>query len=98
MPDWKNEVRKRLSNLRLAPMREAEIVEELAQHLEDRYEQLLLGGATKEEAYRAALLELTESDLLSRELRQVERPVQQEPVVLGARHQRRVSTRYACGG
>ena len=84
MPDWKEEIRKRLSGLRLPPTREAEIVEELAQHLDDRYEQSLQGGATKEEAYQAALLELTESDLLAQELRRVERPVQQEPVVPGA--------------
>jgi putative ABC transport system permease protein len=84
MPDWKAEIRKLLSELRLSPMREAEIVEELSQHLDDRYEQSLQGGATREEAYQAALLELTESDLLAQELRRVERPVGQEPVVLGA--------------
>ena len=70
-------------------MREAEIVEELSQHLDDRYEQSLQGGATREEAYQATLLELTGSDLLARELRRVERPVGQEPVVLGA--QRRMN-------
>ena len=85
MPDWKDEIRKLLSGLRLAPTREAEIVEELSQHLEDRFEQLVQGGATREEASRAALLELTESDLLAEELRRVERPVQQEPLVMGAR-------------
>jgi putative ABC transport system permease protein len=85
MPDWKEEIKRRLSGLRLAPTREAEIIEELAQHLDDRYEQLLQGGSTKEEAYQTVLLELTESDLLAQELRRVERPAQQEPVVLGAR-------------
>jgi putative ABC transport system permease protein len=89
MPDWKKEIRKRLSRLRLQPTRESEIVEELAQHLDDRYEQSLRGGATEEEAYQATLLELTESDLLAQELRQVERPVRREPVVLGA--QRRMN-------
>jgi putative ABC transport system permease protein len=89
MPDWKKEIRRRLSRLRLQPTREAEIVEELAQHLDDRYEQSLQGGATQEEAYQAALLELTGSDLLTQELRRVERPVEQEPVVLGA--QRRIN-------
>src|SRR5713101_436409 len=69
--------------MKLAPTREAEIVEELAQHLEDRYEELLTGGATDEEAYRAALKELSETDLLAQELGQVERPIPQEPVVLG---------------
>ena len=33
MPDWKEHVRPRLSGLRLSPTREAEIVEELSQHL-----------------------------------------------------------------
>jgi predicted permease len=84
MPDWKEEVRRRLSGLRLAAAREAEIVEELSQHLEDRYEQSLRAGATEEEAYAAALLELTESDLLAQGLRGVERTVRREPLVPGA--------------
>ena len=83
MPDWQDEVRRRLSGLRLKPTRESEIVEELSQHLEDRYEQSLRGGASREEAYRAALQELTESDLLAQGLRRVERPVRLEPVVPG---------------
>ena len=83
MPDWQDEVRRRLSGLRLSPTRETEIVEELAQHLEDRHAQALRGGASAEEAYRAALQELTESDLLAQGLRRVERPVRLEPVVPG---------------
>jgi putative ABC transport system permease protein len=85
MPDWKEVVRRRLSGSGLAPTREAEIVEELAQHLEDRYEQSLRGGASEEEARQAALLELTESDLLAQELRRVERPERREAVTLGER-------------
>ncbi|HEX8282764.1 MAG TPA: ABC transporter permease [Pyrinomonadaceae bacterium] len=84
MPDWKSEIRARLSGLRLKPTREADIVEELAQHLEDRYEQSLAGGASEEEAYRAVLQELTEGDLLTQGLRRVERPVGREPVVPGS--------------
>jgi hypothetical protein len=34
MIDWKEEIRQRLPGLKLEPTREAEIVEELAQHLE----------------------------------------------------------------
>jgi putative ABC transport system permease protein len=90
MPDWKEEIRRRLSGLRLSGAREAEIIEELAQHLDDRYEQLLEGGATKEEAYRAVLLELTESDLLAEGLSRVERSVRHEPVVLGERRRMNV--------
>jgi putative ABC transport system permease protein len=83
MPDWKEEIRKRVASLRLAPTREAEIVEELAQHLEDRYEQLLRGGASSDEAYQQSLAELAESDLLARELRRVHRTVNQDQVVMG---------------
>ena len=55
MPDWKPEIRRRLPNLQLPPTREAAIVEELAQHLDDCSAELLVGGATTDEAYRAAL-------------------------------------------
>src|SRR5256885_7880556 len=85
MADWKKEIRERLAGLRLAPTREAEIVEELAQYLEDCYEELLAGGATKSDAWRKTLAELNESDLLARELNKIEHPISQEPVVLGAR-------------
>ena len=44
MPDWEEHVRPRLSGLRFSPTREAEIVEELSQHLEDRYRELIAGG------------------------------------------------------
>jgi len=37
MPDWKEAVRERLRGLNLEGAREDEIVEELAQHLGDRY-------------------------------------------------------------
>jgi len=84
VPEWKEEIRERLADLKLAPPRETEIVEELAQHLEDRYEELLTDGATEEEAARAVLAELTRS-ILVRELRRVERTVPDEPVVWGAR-------------
>src|SRR5262245_11071656 len=84
MPEWKLEIRKRLANLKLDPAREAEIVEELSQHLEDRYAESLASGATLEEAYRAAIAELLDNESLARELLQVENQVSQEPVVLGA--------------
>ena len=83
MPDWKKEIRERLAGLRLAPTREAEIVEELAQYLEDCYEELLAGGTTKADAGRKTLQELNESDLLAQELNTIERKVNQETVVLG---------------
>src|SRR5436190_22193044 len=88
MPDWKAEIRRRLAGLQLEPTREAEIVEEFTQHLEDRYKELLTGGAAEAEAARGALAELSEYALLVRELRRVERQVPQEPIVLGTRRRR----------
>ncbi len=83
MPEWKNEISARLANLKLEPAREAAIVEELSQYLEDCCEELLASGATADEAYRAALAELSESELLARELRRVERQTNPEPIILG---------------
>ena len=52
MPDWNEQIREQLADLKLAPAREAEIVEELAQHAEDRYRELRTGGVTEAEARR----------------------------------------------
>jgi predicted permease len=83
MPDWKSEIRRRLQNSQLAPAREAAIVEELAQYLDDYYAELLTDGKTEAEAYRQTLTELHGSELLAHELRWAERQVSQEPIVLG---------------
>src|SRR5262245_52640871 len=83
MPDWKAEIRRRLQSSRLTPTREAAIVEELAQYLDDHYAELLAGGAAEAEAYQRTIAELSGSELLARELRRVERQISQEPVVLG---------------
>jgi putative ABC transport system permease protein len=82
-PQWKSEIRRRLADLRLAPTREAAIVEELAQYLEDCYAELLAGGASEAEAYEQALADLSGSEFLTRELRRMERQAPQEPIVLG---------------
>ena len=54
MTEWKEEISKRLANLNLEPTREAEIVEELSQHLEDSYQELLYTGISEAEARRLA--------------------------------------------
>src|SRR5262245_2338528 len=92
MPEWKQEIRERLAPLNLAPTREAEIVEELGQHLEDRYAELSSRGAASEEAYRKALAELIESGLLECGLRRVERQVAPEPLTLGTNRRRNMIT------
>jgi putative ABC transport system permease protein len=83
MPDWKPEIRRRLAGLQLAPTREAAIVEELAQYLDDCYAELLISGVTEAEARWQTLAELSGSELLQRELRRVERQIAPEPIVLG---------------
>ena len=40
-PRWTTEVRTRLSPLKLSPTRESEIVQELSQHLEEHFQELL---------------------------------------------------------
>lgn len=61
MPDWKAIIRERVSQLHLEPASESDLVEEFAEHLEDCHRELLVGGATEEEAYQAALSELDET-------------------------------------
>jgi putative ABC transport system permease protein len=84
MANWKDEIKERLAALNLSPAREADIVEELSQHLEDRYAELRRAGATAEEADQKVRLELNDGRLLARELLRVERAMAAEPVVLGA--------------
>ena len=56
MPEWKKEIEARLAPLRIEPAREAEIVEELSQHLNDRYEELVARGSSEEAARRELLV------------------------------------------
>lgn len=84
MPDWKREINQQLAGLSLPPAREAEIVEEVAQHLEDRYRELLAGGATEAEARRVALGEISEQNLLAKEVERVEPRGPNASLVLGA--------------
>jgi putative ABC transport system permease protein len=77
MPDWAREVHTRLSSLRLSPTREAEIVDELSQHLNDRYRELTAGGTSSEEATRLTLTEFRSGNVLAQymaPLRQVHPP------------------------
>src|SRR5579859_4082523 len=64
MSKWTAAIRKRLEGLKIPPEREAEIIDELASHLQDRYEELTAEGATAEEAYRRSIEEVNYTDLL----------------------------------
>ena len=83
MPEWKDKIRTRLTGLNLTPVRENEIVEELSQHLEDRYQEMRSAGTSDAQACEIVLSELIHNDLLARDLKRVERAVVQEPVILG---------------
>src|SRR5215813_1705898 len=83
MPDWKPGIRRRLAGVKLAPAREAAIIEELAQYMDDCYAELRSSGATKTDAYQQTLAELDGSELMAHELRLVERQVTPESIVLG---------------
>ncbi len=65
MPDWSDAVRRRLAGLSLRPEREAEIAEEMAEHLADRYAELrtVLGDHDAEQAVLAELSDALVGDL-----------------------------------
>jgi putative ABC transport system permease protein len=65
MPEWSKEIRAAIAPLNLDPMREAEMVEELGQHLNDRYEEMLISGTDDEQARQSLLTELQDGSLLS---------------------------------
>src|SRR6266545_3304608 len=83
MPDWKSEIRRRLLKLKLEPTREAAIIEELAQHLDESYAELLASGMSEADAYRHVQAELHDGGLLTHGLRRVERSTNLAPIVLG---------------
>src|SRR5438270_7863327 len=83
MPEFREEVRRRLGPLKLEATREAAIVEELGQHLEDRYAELKARGTPEQQAYGTVLAELDERDLLATGLRRVARQPRFEPVPAG---------------
>jgi predicted permease len=83
MPEWKLQILYRLAPLKLDPTREAEIVAELSQHLEDRYQELLASGQSEDAAFRTSLDELKDENLLARGLKRVERDSYREPIVPG---------------
>src|SRR3984885_55679 len=65
MHDWSKEIQVAIGPLNLSAAREAGIVEELSQHLNDRYEELLISGVGEEQACRLLKQELTDGKLLA---------------------------------
>lgn len=83
MPDWSEEVRKRIAHLNLRPEREAEIVEELSGDLQHLYDELKAQGRSDEEALSYVLREVDSGDLAA-ELRASEQNRYREPLPEGA--------------
>jgi len=80
MPDWKGIVRQRLAALKLEGSKESEVFDELAQHLEDRYEELLQAGISAADAERIAIEPLNTSPSLVEALsRARKRPAPEPP-------------------
>ncbi|HJZ67826.1 MAG TPA: hypothetical protein VKF81_06885, partial [Blastocatellia bacterium] len=88
MPDFKAEIRQSIAELNFPPESEAEIVEELSQDLEERFEKALREGASEEEAKQLALEELVQPDSLSTQLKRVKMPLRQPPLPIGANKMR----------
>ncbi len=85
---WQEQIRGQLDKLRLTPTREAEIVEELSQHADDRYRELIQGGASEVDAARIALNEITANERLSRGLTAIEHTHVPDFVLVGAERRR----------
>ena len=65
MPDWRALVRARLADAGLDPVDELDVVEELAQHVEDRYEYLQSQGWSDDEAAAMSIQELDDDGLIA---------------------------------
>ncbi len=83
MPDFEPEIRQSLAGLDLPPERESEIVEELSQDLEERFERALAQGASEEEAKQFALEELTQPDSLGTQLKRAKMPSRPPQLAIG---------------
>jgi hypothetical protein len=82
--DWAPHVRARLASLRLSPTRESEILDELSQHLEDRYRELIAGGASHEDATRLALADFQNGNVLAQKMASLRQAHVTTPTTLGA--------------
>jgi predicted permease len=65
MPDWTSEIRAAIAKLEMDSAREASLVEELSQHLTDRYNEFLGNGVDDAEACRLLRAELNDGSLVA---------------------------------
>jgi putative ABC transport system permease protein len=65
MPDWKSEIRAATAGLEMDPAHEASLVEELSQHLNDRYNELRGNSIEDTEVRRLLREELNDGSLVA---------------------------------
>lgn len=83
MPEWTAEIRRRLRGSGLDGATAAEVEEELSQHLDDRYAELVSGGVPPVEARALALEELEAEGVLGEALRGSRRNARAGPLAVG---------------
>ena len=81
--DWTIDLRSRLTDLHVADTRIDDIVEELSQHLDNRYDELVESGVPDGVARRLVLDELAAPHVLRRALAPLAVPVPAAAPVLG---------------
>jgi putative ABC transport system permease protein len=81
-PDWKRVLRQRLEDRGLDPTLHFATIEELAEHLDERYRSLTARGVSPGDAERSVRDEL-DDEALERELRRAEHAAPSTPAVLG---------------
>ena len=92
MREWSEHLRTRLAGLQLSAAREAEIIEELSQHLDQRYEELRSGGTSDADARNLAIEELLEPQALADHLRSLRQSHTARTITPGA------SSKHALAG
>lgn len=90
MTDWKQYVRDHLPMLALGAEGEAQIVDEMAQHLEAVYEDAVSGGASEQEAFSRAAAHIKDWRLLECELVRAKKPLAGPLIGSGFARDRRV--------
>src|SRR5215472_18630938 len=68
MPDWEAHVRRHLAPLSLASNERDEVIEELADHLQESFEQLRAEGITDADAEKRALAQVSDWNRFRREI------------------------------
>ena len=97
MPDWRTYVRTRLPRLACAPEREAEIVEEVAQQLQDIYDGAIRIGASTDEAEARVHAEIQDWSALAKDLQQAQDPVLARPRTMMMERVEPTVTRFRAG-